>query len=194
MNKSYIPKILEILQRQAETTVTLFDIFFSSYNESYREARKSLNGQGEIFNKDWAQAYIERQKFYSLLNKLKNEGLIQKNKTRNKKTIWAITKKGLEKLYLKSKDKSVDNDLSYQKEPDNTWKVIIFDVPERERRKRHWLRTALFSLGFSLLQQSVWIGKNKIPEKFLSDLNKRDMISYVHIFEINRAGSIARVR
>ncbi len=162
-----MPKILEILQVQAEATTKI---------------RHAAN-------------YGSRQQFYSLLNNLKNQGLIEKRKTGNKKdSIWKITKKGLEKLKLTKENKNFSKSkINYKKEKDDKIKVVIFDIPEKERHKRAWLRFALVALGFSLLQQSVWIGKNKISEQFMRDLQERGMLSYIQIFEISKKGTIIQI-
>ncbi len=189
-----IPKILEILQIQAETTVNLFDIFTSIYAESYRKARKTLNCGSPQFKTDWAFEYRRGQQFYSFLNKLKNQGLIEKNKTDEKKSIWKITKKGLEKLNLiKEKKLFSKQTVNYKKESDNKIKIVIFDVPEKERYKRTWLRATLVFLNFALLQESVWVGKNKIPEQFIYDLREREMLPYIQIFEISKKGTISQL-
>lgn len=189
-----IPKILEILQTQAEATADLFDIFTSSYGESYRKMRRSINYGPSQFKTNWAFEYRQRQQFYSLLNQLKNQGLIEKKNNKKKATIWKITKGGLEKLKLiKEKENFSRSKIKYNKEKDGKIKVIIFDIPEKERQKRAWLRAALVLLDFSLLQESVWIGKNKIPEQFMYDLKKREMLSYVQIFEINKRGTITQL-
>jgi len=186
-----IPKILNILQSQAEATASLFDILTSDYISSYRKAQRVIKSGPQQFKSDWAEKYKQHQRFYSLLNKLKNEGLIQKRELGSKKTIWKITKKGLDKLaYTKKSDVFVAAGKNYEAKRDYNLKIIIFDVPEKERRKRDWLRAVLLRLGFSLLQQSVWIGKNKVPEKFLIDLKNFSMLSYVHIFTINQKGTI----
>lgn len=196
-----IPKILEILQAQAEATANLFDIFTSGYGESYKKMRRAINYGPRRFKTDWAFEYRQRQQFYSLLNQLKNQGLIEKkksidndNKNSKKETIWRITKGGLEKLKsIKEKKDFSRSKIKYKKEKDNKTKVVIFDIPETERHKRAWLRFALVSLDFSLLQQSVWVGKNKIPEQFMHDLREHGMLPYIQIFEISQKGTIAQV-
>ena len=193
----FISKILEILQIQAEATVDLLDIFTSGYTESYRKARKTMKYGPRQFKTDWSFEYLQRQQFYSLLNQLKNQGLIEKKKENDKNgSIWKITTKGLEKLNLmKTKNFfSISKaNINFKKQPDDKIKVITFDIPEKERYKRDWLRIVLVSLGFSLLQQSVWIGKNKIPERFIFDLQKRGMLDYIQIFEINKKGTIKQL-
>jgi len=189
-----IPKILEILQAGAETTADLFDIFTSGYGESYRKLRRSIKYGSPQFKNDWAFEYRQLQQFYSLLNQLKNHGFIEKKVDKKRKSVWKITKRGLEKLKLiKEKKKSKKFIVNYTKEEDDKLKVVIFDVPEKERHKRAWLRAVLAYLGFTLLQESVWIGKNKIPEEFIHDLRRQGMLSYVHIFEINKKGTIGQI-
>lgn len=189
-----IEKILEILQSQAESTVSLLDIFFSDYTSSYRKARQSMTGGSRQFKTDWADWYRQRQRFYSLLNHLKKQGFIEKNTRDKKQPLWRITKKGRDKSSsLKNIDPFSRRTLIYKKEADNKLKIIIFDVPESERHKREWLREALHNLGFLMLQKSVWMGKNKMPEGFLNDLKKRGMLSYIHIFEISKRGTISKI-
>jgi DNA-binding PadR family transcriptional regulator len=184
-------KVLDILQKSAETTVDLIDIFTSSYYESYRKMRKSMLYGSPKFKTDWAEEYLKNQQFYSLLNKLKNQGFIKKEE-KNKKTIWSITQKGLEKLkIIKEKRK---RKLNYPKEKSNTLIIITFDIPEQEKHKREWLRSVLVALDFKLLQKSVWIGKNKIPEEFLKDLREQKILNYVHIFKVSKGGTINKFK
>jgi len=44
-----------------------------------------------------------------------------------------------------------------------------------------------------MLQKSVWLGKNKLPEEFLKALAELDLIDFVHIFKIGRAGTIKKL-
>lgn len=188
-----IPKILEILQSQVESTSNLIDIAFSAGpGEVYRKTRRLMKYGPKRLKTDWASEYRQQQNFYSILNKLKNQGLIEKKIDKNKKgTIWGITKRGLEKLNLINKERNLPKKkIDYKKESDDKLKIVIFDIPEKERDKRAWLRAVLASLDFSMIQQSVWMGKNKIPEQFLYDLKKYEMLSYVQIFEISKKGTI----
>ncbi|TSC69500.1 MAG: phenylacetic acid degradation operon negative regulatory protein [Parcubacteria group bacterium Gr01-1014_56] len=40
---------------------------------------------------------------------------------------------------------------------DSKWRILIFDIPEKHKRIRERLRVTLISLGFSRLQDSVWV-------------------------------------
>lgn len=184
-----VEKILDILESQVSATSALLDVATSGYGDSYRKLRgiKSFKSPKEI------AAEIKKrqlQQFYSILNQLKNQGFIQKKK-QTRLSFWKITQKGLKKLkIIKDGSHFYSKKFKYQKINDNIMKIVIFDIPEKERYKRDWLRSALSVLGFSLLQQSVWIGSKKIPEDFLYDLKNLKILSYIHIFEITKQGTI----
>lgn len=184
-----VEKILKILKSQIAATADLLDIATSGYGASYRKMRgiNDFKSQKEIVVEIEKQ---QLQQFYSILNKLKNQGFIQKKKD-GKISFWKITKKGLKKLkIIKNNSHYYSKKFKYKIVDDDKMKIIIFDIPEKERRKRDWLRFALGALEFSLLQQSVWIGNKKIPEDFLYDLQKLKILPYIHIFEITKQGTI----
>jgi len=183
-----VPALLRILQGGATATGEIIDIFMSGYGESYRKAKKIIytSGVSERHGRhDWGDQYIERQNFYSLLNYLKRQGFIEKKVEKNK-TQWRLTTQGNEKL----KEISASEKKSYTSEKDSILRVVVFDIPERDRVKRNWLRGVLRELGFSFLQGSVWIGKKRIPEEFIFELRERNLLSYIHIFEVGKEGSI----
>jgi len=187
-----IEKILEILQAQAEAAVDLLDIVTSDYSTSYRKARRSLLRGPPQFQSDWADRYRQRQAFHALLNKLKREGfIVRKEKKRN--SLWSITTSGIRKLAVlrekSEKWKSLPR-LRYGKQRGLRLIIFAFDIPERERRKRQWLRTALVALGFKKLQQSVWVGKIQIPPEFIKDLKDHSLLPCVHIFSVTEKGTI----
>lgn len=187
-------KILDYLQVQAENTVDLLDIMMSDRRTAIRKARRSIIHGPPEFKTRWADYYRERQQFYSLLNRLKRDGLVKKKKYA-KYSRWYITKSGTERLsQIKSKPPPslrIQRRV-YQKNERVALIVVSFDVPERERRKRNWLRSNLVALGFTMLQQSVWLGNHEIPADFMDDLRKYDMVSYVHIFSVDTLGSIVK--
>ena len=78
----------------------------------------------------------------------------------------------------------------YAKERNDAFVIIAFDIPEKERGRRSWLREALRNLGMKMVQKSVWMGKVKIPEAFLNDLRSFHLVDYVEVFEITKTGSL----
>lgn len=193
LSQTIAEKILDILQSGAETSVDLLEVFSPGYSESYKKLKRGMLGKGSFhFKKDWADMYRERQIFYSLLNRLKRQDLIIKE-IKNRDSIWRITKKGIDRLhFFKNQGFFSLRKPNYPRELSSAFILITFDIPEKERQKRKWLCFILREMKFSLLQKSVWIGKTKIPEQFIHDLKKRDMLDYVHIIEINKKGTILK--
>jgi len=182
--------ILGILNKQARVAGVILNLLIGGFN--YRAMKRkafypTLPDFSEIKNDNKS---FERQKhnLYSLLQRLEKQGLVKKNKKDNK-TFWGITAIGRKKL---EKFKSIFHlpKRNYKKEKDDGFNIMIFDIPEKQRFKRLWLRSQLLSIDFSLLQKSVWIGKNKLPEEFLSDLDYLGLMDFIHIFKVNKTGTI----
>jgi len=187
-------KILEAVSDLAINTIDLFEVFLSvGYGASYGKFQYELSKK----QRERDQKSIERemknkakQNYYNLIYQLKRGGLIEEKEKNNKK-FFIITKKGKGKLsFLKKQHKESLPEVSYSSEENNKFIIFIFDIPEKEKRKRDWLREVLKKLGLKMIQKSVWIGKTKIPKEFLDDLFKLEIIDYVEIFEITKAGSL----
>jgi len=74
---------------------------------------------------------------------------------------YHITAKGIHKLErLKIKP------LTQQTNWDGKWRMIIYDIPEDQRRARHLVRALIKQLGFRKLQQSVWVHPLPCFEEF----------------------------
>lgn len=56
---------------------------------------------------------------------------------------------------------------------DGGWRLIFFNVPERKRKIRDYLRTVIRRIGFKELQAGVWIYPGQVPA-FLSHILLRD--------------------
>ena len=191
-----IETILNILQRSAETSIHLMKIISENpYAARYRfHHLLHPDNAPKRFRHNWADLYRERQKFYSLLNKLKREGLIIKEGD-SRKSIWRITERGRKhfvKRYKNKRQVELPPKEYVARKQGKALVIATFDIPEKERKKRDWLRACLISFGFSKLQKSVWIGRGGISEEFMDDLRKYKIISYVHIFTIGRSGTIVR--
>lgn len=182
--------ILEGLEELEEgTTGDLLELFFSGYFHSYRKARQMLSAptlpnfkRHKIFKKtDFS--YKEKQNFYSLLSYLQKQGIIKKNDKRGR--FWKITTKGKEKLKTLKEKINIFPLRKYKIENENKFKIIIFDIPEKEKLKRNWLRNQLLIIGFKMLQKSVWISRNKLPKEFFEDLKELNLLQYIHIFPVD---------
>ncbi|MDP3956812.1 MAG: CRISPR-associated endonuclease Cas2 [bacterium] len=186
-------KILELIGVVALSTATVIEATLSSpYGASPSRIRKNI---AEIERRRKKQSYeIEKtRKFHDLLYRLRRDGLIEK-KNPSRSDAWSLTAKGKKLLAVLKKGGSENLPAkSYEKAASEEFKIITFDVPERHRRKRDWLRDVLNNLGFTMLQKSVWIGKCALPENFLKDLRDIHLLPYVEIFAVTKTGSLKQL-
>jgi CRISPR/Cas system-associated endoribonuclease Cas2 len=99
------------------------------------------------------QKALEKKKFYNVFYRLKKEGFI-KMEYRGKQLYINLTEEGKEKV-----GKYQIDDLKIKKPLrwDKKWRVLIFDVEEKNRIKREALRGKLKELRLYQLQKSVWV-------------------------------------
>ena len=186
-------KILETLEQSVQTIGDMLFIFSLPYGTSLNKGLKFLSRRQE----ERESRQIDREeklRFYDLLYRLRKDGLIENINKENKKSL-RITKKGAEKLENLRLRKINDSPQKvYKIENENTFKIIVFDIPEKHRKKRGWIREVLKNLKFKMLQKSVWIGKTKLPEEFMHNLKNFDLLPYVEIFEISKTGSLKQLK
>lgn len=77
-----------------------------------------------------------------------------------------------DKFYLNSKGrvsiiKQIIKEKKNVKTWDHKWRAVIFDVPEKKRHERNFLRNELKWMGFKELQHSVWITPYDIEKELL---------------------------
>ena len=159
-------KILELLNDGAVAHTDFFTaVLASGYGASmnkieyeYQKNRR-LSGVQKLKYKDLIGKKERLQKF---LSKLKHDGLIHETKGNNSK--FSISNKGKAKL---AKLKNSLPSKHYKKVSQDRLIIISFDIPEKLRGKRDWLREVIKNLDFKMIHQSVWIGKTKVPRQFI---------------------------
>lgn len=185
-------KILEFLEAAYQALDDVIFIFSQPYGTSYSRMEYLLE---KHYSQKGAQK-INRQikkHFNDLLYHLKKDGLVTQNQKGNK-TVLKITQKGKDVLEkFRAKPKEFFPSSKYEAREEKIFKIVIFDIPERERGKRQWLRSALANLNFAMLQKSVWAGKAKLPQAFLEDLNRMNILHCVEIFAISKTGSLKQL-
>jgi DNA-binding transcriptional regulator PaaX len=91
--------------------------------------------------------------FSRVMGRLQKKGLV-KIKNENNKTFVELTKEGeIQVLLIKSGELKIKKPTRWDKK----WRLVIFDIKERQRRKRDMMRLALENIGFVKLQNSVWV-------------------------------------
>lgn len=161
-----------ILEKIGEAGVAVLDSFFPA---KYPEARlwRKILGLDSSYE-------FKRASFASRLSQLQSGGLVAKTR-RSGKTLWRLTAEGRSALRGSRAD---------QLKPDGRRRVVCFDIPERDRAKRRWLRAELVACGYRQLQRSVWIGEVPLPTDFITDLDALGLHSHVHIFLVGDGNTI----
>ena len=70
----------------------------------------------------------------------------------NGKRVLRITEKGSRYLERQARKHAIENPAKW----DRKWRIIIFDIREKRRKMRDVVRRELQSIGFVMLQASVW--------------------------------------
>ncbi len=136
-----------------------------------------LDAAGKIFIKSfWPHPYYHafcdhkpKQSFRNALSRLKNKGLIV-GERRNGKVIFNLSDNG-ERLAKRLKLKL---ELAKKRRWDGKWRILIFDVPEKIRGKRDFLRRELVDFGFYPFQKSVWVYPHNLPKDFFDIFSELD--------------------
>ena len=162
-----------ILDKIGEAGETLLDGFFPA---KYPEAQMWRN----ILGLDHTYAF-KRATFASLLSQLKREGLVEKIH-RGGGWRWRLTARGRSATRLQDSNKPLRSD--------GRKRLVCFDIPERDRAKRRWLRAELIACGYRQLQRSVWIGEVPLPKAFIKGLDEMELRGWVHILRVEAEGSL----
>lgn len=138
-------------------------------NPTYPRTRRSVN--------------VNQKALYVTMARLQQRGLVEK-----KKKIWGITRKGREyleeKLSFRLPSHSLSRKPSRRREKNM---IIAFDIPEKDRRKRAWLRAELVLLGFVPIQKSVWFGPTPLPREFIRNAGDLNILRHLKFFEVKEA-------
>lgn len=115
---------------------------------------------------------VNRQSFNNNLYRLKKRGLLEFGSDKN----IIINKGNLKQhtLFSKIKEKPIGD----------TKVMVLFDIPEKQRKTRNWLRLQLKMWDFKLLQQSVWLGKGPLPKEFTDRLHLLGIYECVKILKV----------
>jgi hypothetical protein len=138
--------------------------------------------------------FRQANRYRNLVAWLKRDGIVKEIIVKKQKWL-CITSKG--KKYRDMLLKRQRDELPkphYIKRKQKRAIIVAFDIPEKEKRKRDWLRQALKNIGFCMAQKSVWIGYAEIPTKMLRDLHRLRLLKFVEIFSVTRQGSLRNLK
>lgn len=173
-----------LLEHMAENRHLLVDALIPRHPRS-RLARGLLG----LDHRRYPSAQSAKHTISTLLCRLRKEGLIASSGPK-RKTIWTITRKG--KIYLRETPFRPSSQMSdYDLPPeDAVVRLVSFDIPERHRAKRIWLRKTLLACDYEPLHKSVFIGRRPLPEEVIRDIKNFNLISYIHIVGLDKKGTV----
>ena len=146
---------------------------FGDFIISHLLSCRSLRIQKKIlFGLVQKRRKLNRQVFNNNLYRLKKKGVLDFGS----KADIIINKNELkvDTLFAKIKEKPIGN----------TKVMVLFDIPEKKRKTRSWLRLQLKLWDFEMLQRSVWLGKGPLPKEFTDRLYLLGIYECVKIFKI----------
>lgn len=107
----------------------------------------------KVYRKDQWEEAKRRGVLKTTIKRLEKQKLVSWSE-QNGATVLTLTEDGRKKIL---KYKIDDLKINKPKKWDGLWRVIIFDIPEKERIAREMFRNKLKDLEFSRLQKSVFI-------------------------------------
>ena len=69
---------------------------------------------------------------------------------------------------------------------DGGWRMVFFDIPEKNRRHRDYLRRVLKLIGFYELQKSIWVYPYPVPAFLKNLILHEDIKSHVRFITTNQ--------
>lgn len=116
------------------------------------------------YAKKYGYSNLHKRNYSNTFHYIKRKGFIK-----NKNSIYYLTPKGEKEAFFAYLN--AESSVYINKKPkwDNRWRIVFFDIPEKKRHYRDYLRTILKAVGFKEFQKSIWIYPYPIP-KFLKEL------------------------
>ncbi len=118
---------------------------------------------------------------YTTLSRMAKKGLI-KNVSYGK---WVLTEKG--RKYFEYKKKILRQFYTPLKKEPTRNLLIMFDIPESRNKERYWFRLHLKKFNFVMIQKSVWVGPNPLPEDFVVYLKEIGLRDYIKQFKLAKS-------
>ncbi|MES2930697.1 MAG: CRISPR-associated endonuclease Cas2 [Patescibacteria group bacterium] len=151
-----------------------FQDFLIAFLLSGRSSKRFFQILREQECKKRARATVQ-----STLTRLKNKNFVIRDRDG-----WRATKAGasyykrktllsfLESPFIKSSPRNI---------------LIAFDIPEKRKHVRHWLRNQLKIYGYTMIQKSLWQGPGPIPDNFRKRIKMLSLSKNIKIFRLGAA-------
>lgn len=186
---------LAVLDALEDGVTEIADLFIAFLNAGYGASLGQIQREKSRLESLNIDARIEREakrKFSKIIYSLKQDGLIREEKRKGIKTFLLTTQGNKKREKLRKRIKALPY-LDYPKPTGSSIILISYDVPEKERHKRDWTRRAMDALGFQPVHESVFVGKGRLPKRFLDDLYELRLMGHLEIMEISKKGTLRKM-
>lgn len=183
-------EILIFLQRKQARREKLQDKFFSVINSIIPSKPAPLSSGYTETKITLVPSKKQKLRFHQLLYELKRDGLMVEENNKGE-LLYRVTANGLR--WLEKFRQHSHASLPIYSSPATSHSavtIVSYDIPEKSKYLREWIRSSLRNLGLKPMQRSIFIGKIKLPEQFLKDLVIFKLEKHVEIFEITKAGTL----
>ena len=156
----------------AERGAVLFSEIFEGPSRGMMKSYRRISKMKNFWDYYDELKNLKQNSARTILWRLQKKGLIERSKNSYKltrlglKTIRTFQERQSEKLW------------------DGKWRLIMFDIPEKKREDRNWLRWQLVSLDYKPLQKSIFIGKQPMEEDFYEEMLIRKLNQCVRLMTI----------
>ncbi len=172
MKKSLILEILAHLATCAPRMMV--DSLFIPYGQGLGRTLRNLEESAARCPHDFSGH--SRVTVSVTLNRMKKKKLVSISGPK-KKAIWRITQKGRSHF----KDVKVAGDIINLPPEDGKTRLVIFDIPEKRKEERNWLRKELLTCDYTPLQKSVFMGLRPLPAELLREIKGKELLSCIRV-------------
>lgn len=126
-------------------------------------------------------------KYQTLVNSssvLQKKGYVKKGKMGE----YYITDKGIN--FLNTRENILNN---FETDLDNANPknlLIVYDIPENQKKERNWFRFHLKKFHFIMIQRSVWVGPGPLPPEFVNFVKEIKLGDNFKTFKLSKGYEI----
>lgn len=152
---------------------------------------------GQYFNtfrkirKEWAK--IDQRNFNRSIRSLSKEKLIEEKILPDGSFRLELTKKGKKQARILS---LMGSSINFRKPKtwDEKWRVVLFDIPEKDRLFRDILREHLRALHFFKLQHSVFVSPYSFEKPILELISLYEAEAYVRVITATKIDNESKIK
>ena len=126
----------------------------------------------------WSDSSPEKRRYRNAVYRLKKDGLVAAREGRGGRPCLVLTEEGEKRLRHATRPERF-----WRRRWRGTWFVLVYDVPEEERKYRDALRRFLKRMRMGQLQRSVWISPDDVRGEFADLQDAAAVDDYAFLLE-----------